>query len=110
MRRFVPWSARSPPTTSTTPRPLSENAAPGRAAFSFPMSTTSMSTHQITLLGLPVQLDRAGDRRNPCHDNRALICDGVAPHAYGLRCATCQRYRGWLGKPEADFLAEAIAR
>jgi len=69
-----------------------------------------MSTNQITLFGLPVQLDRAGDRKRPCHDNRAVICVGVAPYAYGLRCATCQRHRGWLSKTEADFLGEAIAQ
>jgi len=69
-----------------------------------------MSTHQIALLGLPVQLDRAGDRKRPCHGNRAFIAEGVAMYPYGLRCATCQKHRGWLSKPEAEFLLECITQ
>jgi hypothetical protein len=35
-------------------------------------------------------------RPNPCHDNLARIVPGKGPHAGGLRCAKCGKWRGWV--------------
>jgi len=60
------------------------------------------------LVGLRVRLERAIDQHQPCHDNVAEICIGCGPHAYAVRCATCGRFRGWLPKAIAAFIAEVI--
>ena len=57
-----------------------------------------------------VRLDRSIDRERPCCQNLATIRptpDG--PHAAELRCAGCDRHRGWLPKEAMSFLAE-VAR
>ena len=56
----------------------------------------------VALAGLRVRLDRAVDRREPCHDDIAVVS------ADRLVCATCGRDRGSLG-PIADFLTKTIA-
>jgi hypothetical protein len=58
---------------------------------------------RVSLAGLQVRLDRAVDRREPCHDNIAVVSGGR------LVCATCGRDRGALAQPVADFLTETIA-
>src|SRR6266511_2393672 len=60
------------------------------------------------LIGLHVQLDRAVDHRQPCHDNIVELCTGPGPHAYGLRCSACGRHRGWLPKAAVAFIREII--
>jgi hypothetical protein len=60
------------------------------------------------IIGLRVRLDRRVDRELGCHDNLAAIFPGRGPHAAQLRCAECQRHRGWLGKLTADFLTETV--
>ena len=60
------------------------------------------------LIGLRVRLKRAIDRRQPCHGNLGEIHPGRGPHAYRLLCTACGRFRGWLSKPVAEFLAEVV--
>jgi hypothetical protein len=57
----------------------------------------------VSLASLRVRLDRAVDRREPCHDNMAVVS------ADRLVCTTCGRDRGSLAKPIAAFLTETIA-
>ncbi len=59
---------------------------------------------QDGLIGLAVRLDRAVDRRKPCHDNIARTAAGKAQHVYELRCAACDAYRGWLPRDAVPFL------
>jgi hypothetical protein len=57
-----------------------------------------------------VRLDRSIDRERPCCQNLATIRptpDG--PHAAELRCAGCQKHRGWLPREAMNFLA-GVAR
>jgi hypothetical protein len=60
------------------------------------------------LIGLYVKLERAIDRRRPCHDNMCEIASGRGPHRYALLCATCGTFRGWLPKAAALFVAKTI--
>ena len=39
-----------------------------------------------------------------CSGNLAVIGAGVAMHRASLQCRSCGRHRGWLSKPEADFI------
>jgi hypothetical protein len=55
-----------------------------------------------------VRLDRSTDRERPCCENLATLRPGKGPHGAELRCAGCDRHRGWLPKQAVDFLA-AIA-
>jgi hypothetical protein len=58
-----------------------------------------------TIVGLRLRLDRTCDRgRRGCCDRRGLICEGVGPHGYALRCARCRKHRGWLRKAAGDVL------
>jgi hypothetical protein len=43
-----------------------------------------------------------------CRCGVAIIGPGKGPHAASLTCAGCRRHRGWLAKPEADFIREII--
>jgi hypothetical protein len=58
-----------------------------------------------TVVGIKVKLDRDIDRENPCHDNVAVIHPGKAQHAGELRCAHCDRYRGWLPQSTCNFIS-----
>lgn len=53
-----------------------------------------------------VRLDRGIDRQQPCHDNIAVIRPGKAQHAGELRCAQCDRHRGWLPREALNFLTD----
>jgi hypothetical protein len=57
-----------------------------------------------TIVGLYLKLDRACDRKRPCCDRRGMICEGVGPHGHALRCARCQKHKGWLKKSAAEVL------
>jgi hypothetical protein len=50
------------------------------------------------LHGLKVKLARNIDQQKPCHRNIAIVHPGKGPHAGELRCADCDRHRGWLSK------------
>lgn len=36
----------------------------------------------------------------PCGSTESTLHKGTGPHAAGLRCANCGRFRGWLSKAE----------
>ena len=55
----------------------------------------------------PLGLHVRWDRGVPCCDGVVTICAGKGPHAYSLRCSTCDNFRGWLSKPAATFINEA---
>ena len=62
----------------------------------------------VNLIGLCVRLDRHVDRLLGCHDNIAVIGEGRGPHAAQLRCAECNRHRGWLSHATTNFLRETV--
>jgi hypothetical protein len=62
------------------------------------------------LIGLRVQLNRAIDRRAPCHDNVVEVCSGKGPHGHALLCEACGKFRGWLPKAAASFITETIRK
>jgi hypothetical protein len=68
--------------------------------------SNSLLEQQAPLIGLRVRLNRPIDYSLPCCANVAVIAPGKGPHAYALRCAECNAFRGWLSKPAADFIQE----
>lgn len=40
----------------------------------------------------------------PCHDDIVMITAPIGPHASGLVCATCGKFRGWLSREAASFI------
>jgi hypothetical protein len=63
------------------------------------------------LLGLPIKLARTIDGPcAACGDIAIVIGSSVGPHTASLRCARCDRHRGWLPKPVADFLIDLVVR
>jgi hypothetical protein len=40
-----------------------------------------------------------------CGTNTAIIHPGAGPHEASLRCQSCDRFRGWLSKSTADWIA-----
>jgi hypothetical protein len=83
-----------------------------------PQSGGAMSTQPdlfgavtaMSLLGLKIRLDRPVDRDQPCCRNICVIGAGKGPHAGELRCADCNRHRGWLSKHTADWIENVAAR
>ena len=68
-------------------------------------------TDQTTLIGLPIKLQRTID--GPCAvcgETAVIIGAGAGPHVASLRCACCDRRRGWLPKTVADFLTNLVVR
>jgi hypothetical protein len=61
-------------------------------------------------IGLMVKLDRDIDRAQPCCDNIARILPGKPPHAGELRCAACDRHRGWAPHALITFITETARR
>jgi hypothetical protein len=57
------------------------------------------------LLGLLVQLP---DRPCACGSELAVTGPGKAMHALSLRCAECEKHRGWVGQQTHRFLAETV--
>ena len=57
-----------------------------------------------TIIGLMLRLDRSCDRRSRCCDGVGVITEGVGPHSHGIRCAKCERHRGWLRATVAGSL------
>lgn len=57
-----------------------------------------------------IRLDRDIDRENPCCSNTVVVLPGKGPHAAELRCAVCDKFRGWLPKEGLRFVCEAAAR
>jgi hypothetical protein len=68
-------------------------------------------TDQTDLIGLPIKLQRTID--GPCAvcgETAVIIGAGAGPHVASLRCAGCDRHRGWLPKTIADFLTDLVVR
>jgi hypothetical protein len=61
-------------------------------------------------VGMMVKLDRDIDRRQPCHDNLAIIRPGKPSHSGELRCVTCNAHRGWLPQTVLNFIIETTRR
>jgi hypothetical protein len=62
------------------------------------------------LFGLRVKLERNIDKTRPCHRNVATVHPGKGPHAGELRCADCDRHRGWLSKEAGTRLLAVIEK
>jgi hypothetical protein len=63
------------------------------------------------LTGLRIQLERTKDVPcGVCGQTVVVIGNGAGPHVASLRCASCDRHRGWLTKEIADFLVGTISR
>jgi hypothetical protein len=65
---------------------------------------------QPTFTIMLVRLERTVDLANPCCENLARVRPVHGPHAAELRCAGCDRHRGWLPKSAMTFLSELAAR
>jgi hypothetical protein len=64
-----------------------------------------------TLVGLRISLDRTIDVCcGTCGQTIIVIGNGAGTGVASLRCANCDRHRGWLPKAVADFLLEVISR
>jgi hypothetical protein len=58
--------------------------------------------------GMRLRLERKEDKKGCCQ-NIAIIRAGKAPHVGELRCAECDRHRGWLPKEAANWLLTVLA-
>ena len=68
-------------------------------------------TDQNTLIGLPIKLQRTID--GPCAvcgETAVIIGAGAGPYVASLRCARCDRHRGWLPTTVANFLTDLVVR
>jgi hypothetical protein len=68
-------------------------------------------TDIASIIGLRIQLDRTKDV--PCGDcgqHDVVIGAGVGPHIASLRCARCDRHRGWLPRGLVEFLLDVTRR
>jgi hypothetical protein len=58
-----------------------------------------------TIVGIVLRLDRGCDRApGGCCDRHGVVCEAVGPHGPALRCARCNRHRGWLKRSAAALL------
>jgi hypothetical protein len=63
------------------------------------------------LIGLPIKLERTIDGPcAACGDAAVVIGCGAEPNSASLRCASCDRHRGWLPAAIAEFLTNLVAR
>ena len=58
---------------------------------------------------LRLRLDRDCDRQRPCCQGFGVIQPGTTTHAYGLRCADCERHLGWIKRAAAAVLRDLAA-
>jgi hypothetical protein len=56
-----------------------------------------------------VRLGRSIDHAKPCCENLAIVHPRKGVHAAELRCANCNKHRGWMRKEAYTFLTE-VAR
>ena len=64
-------------------------------------------TDAMPLAGLRVRLERTIDVPCvTCGGTVVVIGEGAGPHAASLRCAGCDRHRGWLPRTITNFLSE----
>jgi len=63
----------------------------------------------MQLAGLRVRLERTVDTPCvTCGETIVVIGEGAGPHAASLRCAGCDRHRGWLPGTIANFLSKSV--
>jgi hypothetical protein len=61
----------------------------------------------MQLAGLRLQLKRTVDKPCvTCGETTVVIGEGAGPQAASLRCAGCDRHRGWLPRSITKFLSE----
>jgi hypothetical protein len=61
------------------------------------------------VVGLQIKLERT--IKVPCAEcgeTVLVIGPGAGPHIASLRCAVCDRHRGWLPKAAANFLEASV--
>jgi hypothetical protein len=58
-----------------------------------------------SLVGLTVRIP---DSCRGCGHDAARIGPPVGPNLAGLRCARCDRHRGWLPRTAHEFLTEVV--
>jgi hypothetical protein len=62
----------------------------------------------VGITGLRIRLERTIDVPCAvCGETVVTIGPSAGPHAAALHCSCCDRHRGWLPKPVANFLADA---
>jgi hypothetical protein len=97
-----------PATACGEPTPNFELLGGGLNPSNNPHAT---KTQPAPLIGLKIRLRRTIDVPcGECGETVVVIGDGAGPHIASLRCAACNRHRGWLPKTVAEFLLETIAR
>jgi hypothetical protein len=68
-----------------------------------------MPDAMLPLIGMRIRLTRTIDVPCcQCGETVVVSGQGTGPHAACLRCASCDRHRGWLPKALTEFLAETI--
>jgi hypothetical protein len=66
-------------------------------------------TRTTSLAGLYVRLERTVDKPcAACGGIVVVIGEGGGQHAASLRCARCNRHRGWLPGAITNFLSETV--
>lgn len=68
-------------------------------------------TDKADIIGLSIKLARTID--GPCAvcgETAVTVGSSGGPHSASLRCASCERHRGWLPKTVADFLTDLVVR
>ena len=45
-----------------------------------------------------------------CASDIAIVRAGDATHHLSLKCRSCERHRGWLSKPTADWISSVVTK
>jgi hypothetical protein len=94
-----PPRARNSPVSNETPETVT-----GRDGKQYPVQRTPKVADP--LIGLAVRLPNDLCK---CGSDIAVIGTGTAPHYARLQCRSCGRFRGWLSKFTADWIAGVAA-
>ena len=79
--------------------------APRKPPHGAARASGAIMSAEIT--GLRVRLERTVDTPCvTCGETVVVIGEGAGPHAASLRCAGCDRHRGWLPRTITNFLSE----
>jgi hypothetical protein len=63
------------------------------------------------IISLRIKLQRTTDVPcAACGETVIAIGQGVGPHTASLRCAACERHRGWLSKETAEILLAMVGQ
>jgi hypothetical protein len=60
------------------------------------------------LHGLMFKMDRKADRKNPCHENLAVVKIGQGPNSAGLYCKACRKHRAWMPKKMTEWFLTVL--